>query len=213
MNHRGLDSCPSEENLLAYVDGEVESEACTRLARHLERCARCRSEVEELERVSRGLRRLFRVASEEIKVPETVSGLRLVGGSRRRWLMGVAAAAAVLAVLTLTWRFLSTVPEVPVSSSEPQSVAEISESGSEGEAVETVFAQSDAPLRVDTLALALAGDVDAQIQLCRQGLDGDFLRADKKRVWPGAPIPTIGEVEVRRQRLAALAQRIMGGER
>ncbi len=201
--------CPPDEELSAYVDGELSLEARSALAEHLKDCPQCRERAEGLERARAVIRQVFRQAADEIcvlgMVPDSTPPR-----TRRRWrLVRVAAAAAVLVAVTLCAfrvadRGQSGPPPLPRT---PQEVSSTQE-----ERV-ILFNPSVIPLRAQTLSLALAGDLDAQIQLCRLGLSGSLLRADGKPSWPSAAVPTVEEMLADRQRSAALAQRVMGAER
>ena len=210
---RRKSGCPSDEDLSAYADGALIGQAQLKLESHLESCPRCRGRAEDLARTSSGLRHLFQQAAEEIDAargPIRAAG----GGVPPRWLLvGLAAAAAVLVAVTLLLLRPSDVSDTPLHQPEPESTAEVPGPTPKEEAVEVLFAPSAGPLRADTLPLARAGDVDARIQLCRLGLNGDLLRPGRKQTWPSAPSPTLEEMEARRKRFAALAERIMGGER
>jgi hypothetical protein len=123
--------------------------------------------------------------------------------------VGIAIAATVLAVVALLFTLLT--ERVP---SRPDRVAvQVPPQGApEAEEGVVVFQPSTGPLRADTLSLALAGDVDAQIQLCRLNLAEVLVRTGGETVWPTADVPSIEEMEAARRRCAALAQRVMGVE-
>ena len=192
--------CPPDEELSAYFDGELSAEDRSVLTDHLKVCARCRGQLREVERGSATLRRLFQRTADGIPVPESVLSPAHGAPSRRRWF--VAAAAALFVVLTLCWSVFLERPET----ASPPSV-------SSGEVAVVVYDPAATPLRADTLSLALAGDVDAQIQLRRLGWNGGLVRADAKPSRVSTAVPTVEEMDADQQRYAVVAQRIMGGER
>ena len=102
---RRKSGCPSDEDLSAYVDGELAGEARWELARHLETCSRCRKQAQKLERTSAGLRRLFDRAAREIDASASPAGRSARVRVLHRWLLaGLAAAAIVLVVVTVLLR-------------------------------------------------------------------------------------------------------------
>lgn len=213
MTRGDTDRCPSDEDLSAYVDGELSSEVRIAFADHLKICTRCRAQGEEFARTSSGLRRVFEAAGDEIGMPEAVSGLTPSRASRQWLFVGIAVAAVVFAVVTLVLFLSLEGPESTFSRPDRSAAQAPLQAASEAEIGRIVFEPSAIPLRADTLPLALGGDVDAQIQLCRLGLSGSLVRADGKPSWPSAPVPTVEEMLADRQRFAALAQRVMGAER
>jgi hypothetical protein len=202
-------ACPSEDDLSAYADGELSDAVGRATSDHLRACARCQERLAELVRTDSGLRALFEVAACELEEAGVPSGSASPGTRRHRLVLGIALAAAVLAAVTLLLTILiermPSGPDRVAAQVPPQGAPEAGEG-------EVVFQPSTGPLRADTLSLALAGDVDAQIQLCRLNLAEVLVRTGGEAVSPTADVPTIEEMEASRQRCALLAQRVMGVE-
>ena len=51
-----MNACPSQEELSAYVDGEIEAPRASEIAEHLKSCRRCRARAEEFAMVTNRLR-------------------------------------------------------------------------------------------------------------------------------------------------------------
>jgi hypothetical protein len=202
-------ACPPDADLSAYADGELSDALGRATSDHLRACARCQARLEELVRTDSGLRRQFELAACELEEAETLPRPASPVASRRRLVVGIAIAATVLAAATLLFTLLT--ERVPSRAARvalqvpPQGAPEAGEG-------EVVFQPSTGPLRADTLSLALAGDVDARIQLCRLNLAELLVRTGGEAVLPTADVPTIEEMEAARQRCALLAQRVMGVE-
>jgi len=202
-------ACPSEDDLSAYADGELSDGVRSAIHQHLKACLSCQARVEELVRTDSGLRALFEVAAGELEQAAVPGGSAPRGTSRRRLVVGIALAAAVLVAVTLLFTLLTErVPSRP----DRAAVQVPSQAAPEAEEGVVVYQPSTGPLRADTLSLALAGDVDAQIQLCRLNLAELLVRTGGEAVLPTADVPTIEEMEAARQRCAGLAQRVMGVE-
>ena len=203
-------ACPPGEDLSAYADGELSDAVGKAISEHLTLCACCQARLEELVRTDSGLRRQFESAARELKEAEAFRRAASPVASRRRLLVGIGLAAGVLAAVALLYALLS--ERIP---SRPDRVAveRPSQGAPEAGDAQVVFQPSAGSLRADTLSLALAGDVDARIQISRLNLADVVVRTRGETGSPSAAVPTIEEMFADRQRFAALAQRVMGAER
>lgn len=205
--NRNSGGCPAKAELSAYVDGELSAELQAAIESHLTACTDCREYLRELKRTSETLRHLFQEAANQIIVPEESRAPRRAIGYRR-WVIGAAVAAAALVFAVVLFLCLKR-PEERRQQPSQDSVARKPEESAPQEVIRP--SEWDMTLRADTLSLALAGDLEAQILLYRLGLDGELLKPVEKVV--SAPPLTIEEMEANRARFRQLYLRMMGGER
>ena len=107
-----MKDCPTEEELSAYIDEELQSERTTDIAAHLQECERCAECAREFSAVTRAFRRHGVPAPDAADVEALWGRVRSEGGiphakpigalqKRFRHFLVAAAAAAVFAAIIL----------------------------------------------------------------------------------------------------------------
>lgn len=113
-----MKSCPTEENLQAYLDGELAAEAGAALRAHLTACLHCAATAQEMEQSLAAIGRAFAV-----ELPDAVPTARLrariasalaeqaepkVSWAQLFWRFGWAAVAVALVAGIIGWAWLGT---------------------------------------------------------------------------------------------------------